>query len=72
MREVPSISNHIGGVTPFKIQVNFDIPLFEFSINVDAFKKWLNLLEGYYTTQKNSDIENITFALLKGLPCVKD
>jgi hypothetical protein len=29
MGEAPSTSNHFGGVTPFKVQVNFDIPLFE-------------------------------------------
>jgi hypothetical protein len=35
-------------------------------------EKWLNLLEGYYSVQKNSNIENITFSLLKSIPCVKD
>jgi hypothetical protein len=33
--------------TPFKVQVNFDIPLFEGLIDVDFVDKWLNLLEGY-------------------------
>jgi hypothetical protein len=27
--EAPSTNSHFGGVTPFKVQVNFDIPLFE-------------------------------------------
>jgi hypothetical protein len=41
-----------GGVTPFKVQVNFDIPLFEGQIDAYALEKWLNLLEGYYSVQK--------------------
>jgi hypothetical protein len=53
MIETPSTSNHFGGVTPFKVQVNFDIPLFEGNIDADALEKWLNLLEGYYSVQKN-------------------
>jgi hypothetical protein len=34
--------------TPFKVQVNFDIPIFEGQIDVDVIDKWLNLLEGYF------------------------
>jgi hypothetical protein len=58
-------------VTPFKVQVNFDIPLFEGQIDADALEKWLNLLEGYYSIQKKIDGKNITFMLLKSLPHVK-
>jgi hypothetical protein len=36
----------IGHATPFKVHVNFDIPLFEGLIYVDVVDKWLNLLEG--------------------------
>jgi hypothetical protein len=43
---------HFASVTPFKVQVNFDIPLFEGQIDADALEKWLNLLEGYYSVQK--------------------
>jgi hypothetical protein len=32
--------------TPFKVQVNFDIPLFEGLIDADVVNKWLNLLKG--------------------------
>ena len=32
--------------TLFKVQVNFEIPIFEGQIDVDAIDKWLNLLEG--------------------------
>ena len=39
-------SDHFGGMTPFKVQVNFDIPVFEGLIDADALEKWVNLLEG--------------------------
>ena len=66
------MSSHFRGVTTFKVQVNFDIPLFEGNLDVDALKKWLSLLEGYFSIQKKFDSENITSALLKSLPHVKD
>jgi hypothetical protein len=66
-----SSSNHFGGTSPFKVQVNFDIPVFEGQIDVDALEKWLNLLEGYFSVHNFSDREKITFALLKALPHVK-
>jgi hypothetical protein len=31
-----SSSGHFGGTSPFKVQVNFDIPIFEGEIDVDA------------------------------------
>jgi hypothetical protein len=66
-----SSSDHFGGTSPFKVQVNFDIPIFEGQIDADALEKWLNLLEGYFSIHNFSDRENITFALLKALPHVK-
>jgi hypothetical protein len=44
-----SSSSHFGDATPFKVQVNFDIPIFEGQIDADALEKWLNLLEGYFS-----------------------
>ena len=41
-------SSHSGGATPFKVQVNFDIPIFDVRIDADAIDRWLNLLEGYF------------------------
>jgi hypothetical protein len=58
--------------TPFKIQVNFDILLFEGLIDADVVDKWLNLLEGYFSVHNFFDRENITFSLLKVVPHVKD
>jgi hypothetical protein len=67
-----SSSDHFGGTSPFKVQFNFDIPIFKGQIDVDALEKWLNLLEGYFHFQKISVREKITFALLKSLPHVKN
>jgi hypothetical protein len=66
-----SSSDHFGGTSPFKVQVNFDIPVFEGHIDENALEKWLNLLEGYFFVHNFSDRENITFALLNALPHVK-
>jgi hypothetical protein len=66
-----SSSDHFGGTSPFKVQVNFDIPIFEGQIDADALEKWLNLLDGYFSAKKFSDRKNITFSLLKALPHVK-
>ena len=64
-------SSSRGHETPFKVQVNFDIPLFEGLIDADVVDKWLNLLEGYFSVHNFSDRENITFSLLKVIPHVK-
>ena len=54
-------SSHFGGTTPFKVQVNFDIPIIYGQIDADAVDKWLNLLEGYFSVHDFSDREKITF-----------
>ena len=60
------------GATPFKVQVNFDIPIFEVQIDADVIDRWLNLLEVYFSIHDFSDREKIIFALLKATPHVKD
>ena len=65
-----SPSDHFGGTLTFKVQVNFDIPIFEVQIDAEALEKWLTLLEGYFFVHNFSDKENITFTL-KDLPHVK-
>ena len=65
-------NNHSGGATPFKVQVKFDIPVFEGQIDADVVDRWLNLLEGYFSVHDFSDQEKITFSLLKATPHVKD
>jgi hypothetical protein len=66
-----SSNNHFGSTSPFKVQVNFDILVFEGQIDVDALDKWLNLLEGYFSVHNFFDTKKITFALLKALPHLK-
>jgi hypothetical protein len=65
-------NNHSRGATPFKVQVNFDIPIFEGQIDVDVVYRWLNLLEGYFSVHEFSNRERIVFSLLKAAPHVKD
>ena len=67
-----STSSRFGDATPFKVQVNFDIPLFEGNIDVDALDNWLNVLEGYFSVHNFSDREKITFVLLKAVPRVQN
>jgi hypothetical protein len=52
-------STSSGGIAPFKVQINFDIPIFEGQIDTDVVDKWLNLLEGY--------VLSITFQIEKRL-----
>jgi hypothetical protein len=66
-----SSNNHFGNTSSFKVQVDFDIPVFEGQIDVDSLDKWLNLLEGYFYVHNFFDREKITFALLKSFPHVK-
>jgi hypothetical protein len=74
LRRLPmgEASSSSGLATPFKVQVNFDIPLFEGLIDADVVDKWLNLLEGYFSVHNFSDRKKITFALLKVVPHMKD
>jgi hypothetical protein len=58
--------------TPFKVQVKFNIPIFEVQIDADVVYRWLNLLEGYFSVHDFSDQERIIFVLLKAAPHVKD
>jgi hypothetical protein len=67
--EASSSSEH---ATPFKVHVNFDIPLFEGLIDAYAVDKWLNMIEGYFSVHNFFDRETITFALLKVIPHFRD
>jgi hypothetical protein len=77
LQQLPTItcmyfsSSRFGETTPFKVQVNFVIPVFEGQINEDALEKWLNFLEGYFFVHNFFDRETVTFVLLKDLPHVK-
>jgi hypothetical protein len=60
------------GAAPFKVQINFDIPIFEVQIDAYVVDRWLNLLEGYFSVHNFLNREKITFTLLKVIPHVKD
>jgi hypothetical protein len=49
-----SSRNFFGGIAPFKVQVNFDIPMFEGQIDPDSLEKCLNMLEFYFSIHKFS------------------
>ena len=74
LRRLPTsdTSSSNEGAAPFKVQIKFDIPIFEGQIDVDLLDKWLNLLEGYFSVHNFSNKEKITFAFLKVVPHVKD
>jgi hypothetical protein len=64
-----SSRGHFGGTSPFKVQVNFDIPVFEGQIDADALDKWLNLLEGYFSVHNFSTKKRSPSHSLKLSPC---
>jgi hypothetical protein len=74
LRRLPTCnaSSSNGGTAPFKVQINFNIPIFEGHIDAYDVDKWLNILEGYFSVHNCSNREKITFALLKVVPHVKD
>ena len=48
-------NNHSRGSTPFKVKVNFEIPIFKVQIYADVIDRWLNILEGYFSVHDFSD-----------------
>lgn len=70
--DASSSKSHSWGTTPFKVQVNFNISIFEGQIDEDSIDGWLNLLEGYFSIHDFFNRENIIFSLLKVTPHVKD
>ena len=59
-------------MAPFKVQVNFDIPIFKGQIDVYTLEIRVNLLGGYFWVYNLFYRENITFSLLKDIPHAKD
>jgi hypothetical protein len=51
LRWLPTSDTHTssGGVAPFKVKINFYIPIFEGQIDTDDVEKWLNLREGFFS-----------------------
>jgi hypothetical protein len=73
LRQLPigDASSSSKGAAPFKVHINFDIPVFEGQIDEDGLDKWLNILEGYFSVHNFSNREKITFVLLKVVLHVK-
>ena len=65
-------NSQYGCATHFKVQVNFEMPIFEGQIDEDTGDRWLNLLEGYLLVHEFFDREKISFSLLNAIPHVKD
>jgi hypothetical protein len=59
------------GVAPFKVQINFNIPIFEGHIDADVVDKWLNLLEGYFFVHNFSNREKLLLHSSKLFPMSK-
>lgn len=70
--DASSSNSYSRNATPFKVQVNFEIPIFEGQIDADFVDKWLNLLEGYFSVHEFLSREKIVFVLLRAAPHVKD
>jgi hypothetical protein len=73
LRRLPigDASSLSGGVAPFKLQINFDIPIFEGQIDTDVVDKWLNLLEGYVYVHNFSNREKLLLRSSKSFPMSK-
>jgi hypothetical protein len=73
LRRLPTgdTSSSSGGTTPFKVQINFDIPIFEGQIDADVVDKWLNLLEGYFFVHNFSNREKLLLHSSKSFPMSK-
>ena len=74
LRQLPTCdtSSSNEGIAPFRVPINFDILIFDGQIDTDVVDKWLNLLQAHFSVHNFFNRENITFALLKAIPYVKD
>ena len=68
----PSSSSHSGGATPFKVQVNLDIPIFKGQIDANIVDIWLNLLEGCFRFMTFLIGKRLLLHFSKLAPYVKD
>jgi hypothetical protein len=50
LRRLPTgdTSSSSGGTAPFKVQIDFNIPIFEGQIDTNVVDKRFNLIEGYF------------------------
>ena len=52
-------------ISPFKVQMNLDIPNLEGNINTESIDNWVQQLESYYMVNQLSEAKNITITSLK-------
>jgi hypothetical protein len=64
-------STSSGGTTPFKVQSNFDVPIFEGQIDVDVIDKWLNLHKGIFLSKIFSIEKRLHFHSSRSTPISK-
>ena len=56
---------HSDKISPFKVQMNLDIPNLEGNIDAESIDNWVQQLESYYSMNQLFEAENITIASLK-------
>ena len=61
-------NSYSGNATLFKVQVNFEITIFEDQVDADVVDRWLNLLEGYFSVHDFSSQEKIISLFLEQPP----
>ena len=73
LRRLPTgdASSSNGCTTPFKVQINFDIPIFKGQIDPDFVDKWLNILEWYFYIHKFSKEKRLLLRSSKSFPMSK-
>ena len=59
-----STRHHSDKISPFKVQMNLDIPNLEGNIDAESINNWVQQLESYYTVSKLSEAKKITIASL--------
>ena len=60
-----STRSHSDKISPFKVQMNLDIPKLEGNIDAICVSNWVQQLESYYAVNQLYEVEKITIASLK-------
>ena len=56
---------HSDKISPFKVQMDLDIPNLEGNIDMESVNNWVQQLESYYAANQLFEAKNITIASLK-------
>ena len=57
--------SHFDKISPFKVQMNLDIPNLKGKIDVESVDNWVQQMESCYAVNQLSEAENITISSLK-------